>query len=199
MKNLDETFHTRFVDVFERRVQSMDWLRGMLFRQRGGKDFSYGNQADPAEAIKILFDELFQFPNNDLLDHQIHQHVRVTCKNCNTTYTRQIENDLGDSFLRLNVPRNGSATSIQNLLSNYTSEISKRVQCNHCMKEAEAITKNEILQVGKVLIVRVNWYDDRHQLILDQEVRPTERLIINGKTFHLKSTNEHQVNIIRKI
>ena len=194
MKSLDDTFDTKFVDVFERRGQSMDWLRGKLFQLDGGKDFYPSHQADPAEAIKILFYQLLQFSRNDLLDHHIQQHEEVSCRNCNVSFTRQIENHLGDSFLRLNVPRNETVTSIQDLISNYTSQTLKRVQCNHCKKTSFAKTKNEILQVGKVLIMKLNWYDNNDQLILDQEVRPTERLSIGGKTFELKATNHHQVN-----
>ena len=97
MPGLDDAFSTRFVEVFEGTLQTLEWLRIMLQREVNAP-FRKFQQHDAFEALGFMF-TMLNFADGFVFDYIVGQKENVVCPNCGVVMERQCENDDGDGFL----------------------------------------------------------------------------------------------------
>ena len=57
INSFDQRLGTQFVDVYQKRLDSLEWLRKILF-ENVNNDFWFGHQVDQHEALNSMFDYL---------------------------------------------------------------------------------------------------------------------------------------------
>ena len=80
MPGLDDMFRTRFVEVFEGKLQTLEWLRELLQREVNAP-FRKFQQHDAFEALRLMF-EMMHFIDGFGFDYIVGQKENVVCPNC---------------------------------------------------------------------------------------------------------------------
>ena len=190
MPGLDDMFRTRFVEVFEGKLQTLEWLRELLQREVNAP-FRKFQQHDAFEALRLMF-EMMHFDAGFEFDYIVNQKENVVCPNCGVVMEMQCENDSGEGFLEIPIFKYMQANDVQGLLDIYQTEQTKDVECYGCHVTSETRTKNEIYQTGQFLIMKLYWFNGAH-LINDKDIFPSHEITVNGKVYHLKSLVMHDM------
>ena len=194
MPGLDDAFRTRFVEVFEGTLQTLEWLRIMLQREVNAP-FRKFQQHDAFEALGFMF-TMLNFAEGFAFDYIVGQKENVVCPNCGVVMERQCENDDGDGFLEIPIEKYMQANDVQALIDAYQTEQEKEVECYGCHATSDSRTKNEIYQTGQFLIMKLYWFEhgpNGANLINDKEIFPSHEITVNGKVYHLKSLVMHDM------
>lgn len=184
------TCDTKFVDVYNQRETSLEWLRQILLARNN--DFVIGRHCDSAEAMVVLL-EYLRDTSGDTVDYPVLHQEAVTCGSCNQGFIRRSANDLGDDFLQIALTEYPTADDVQGLLDEFISEVEKEVQCIHCHAVNLSRCQNEIIRTGNVLILTISRLDEQGNTI-DIPLIPNTTIRFNGKNYSLKGFLHHSGN-----
>ena len=115
----------------------------------------------------------------------------MLCENCHHESTRKCGNDINDNFLHLPLSQYSGSRDVDGLLEKYNSSSTQEIKCQYCHVESECTTRNSITTSGKVLIIRIGWFD-KDQNIINENIKANENITLNDKKYRLKAMVHHE-------